>query len=148
MIPDNATRTKSAAIRLAHTLLLYLALDADIVTASDAIRKPAEGGTVFVISTPDEHNAFAEAALTGSPLRLDCREFTLNGRKFQGNGIGAVFSRARPETPSATTVFVMGNDVAGLERALRLVPFRTGLAVPVSSIFAGYEFISHCNAFF
>jgi hypothetical protein len=43
--------------------------------------------------------------------------------------IGIMFTHPHERSPSSTMLFIIANDQSGLERAARLFPIRTGLAL-------------------
>ncbi|EJD53346.1 hypothetical protein AURDEDRAFT_149076 [Auricularia subglabra TFB-10046 SS5] len=74
VVPDAGGHTHSAALRLAHNLLVYLALDAEILTASDAERLDlSDGSTVIVLSAGPTEVATVPHLDADSPIALDLK---------------------------------------------------------------------------
>ncbi|EJD53329.1 Not1-domain-containing protein [Auricularia subglabra TFB-10046 SS5] len=131
VVPDAGGHTHSAALRLAHNLLVYLALDAEILTASDAERLDlSDGSTVIVLSAGPTEVATVPHLDADSPIALDLKNglILLDGYALNEPSTGVLF--VRPTPAHGRVVYVVGTDVDGLERALRLFPFRTGVPVP------------------
>ena len=56
--------------------------------------------------------------------------WSIKGQRFKEPGLGVVFTHPHPTRPDGLALFLAGTDDEGLERALRLFPFRTGVPVP------------------
>ncbi|KAI5124055.1 hypothetical protein M0805_003883 [Coniferiporia weirii] len=153
IIPSSATaypKALSAALRIAHALDVYLKLDAEIILDTVALSRRSTGtaekvtqalrmeGNLIIIGGVE--NTFARMLLqVESPGRMT--EFGIDqdgnwlfrGRplpRTSDNSLGIVFTHPHPEGGDNAAVFLSGTDPAGLERALRLFPIRTGIAVP------------------
>ena len=146
----------SIARRLANDLLTYFKLDADIVPETDVLEAQGDTsagtGNIVVIGSPGgqyirrclakRRTAFTIADQENGPPVLQLRGEPLNGLS-QGNiyqrhesdsfiiGLpaGIMFTHPHESSPSSTMLFIIANDQSGLERAVRLFPIRTGLAL-------------------
>lgn len=133
VIADDDEVSFSAATRLAHDLDVYHKLDATILHASEANRQRASGllgdGNVVVIG--GSGNTFLTTLLREkrTPFELNDGRLSVRGRAVKETS-SAVFLHPHPTSSSGLTLFMFSETEAGLERALRLFPLRTGLAVP------------------
>ncbi|KAH7107482.1 hypothetical protein BKA62DRAFT_683529 [Auriculariales sp. MPI-PUGE-AT-0066] len=132
VVADHDPHGRSVARRLAHILLSYLALDTEIITSSQAINAPLSNGTVIVISSGAVTNGFAQMMLHDSGITLGEGRIIMHDQVLKARSTGVLFRRTvfDREQGSTSIVFVAGTDPSGLERALRLVPFRTGVPIP------------------
>jgi len=135
IIPEYcSSRELSIALRIAHDLNTYHKLDAEILQSSDALQR-AEGGHLGpgnIIVIGDTQTAFSHWTLTQkkTPFELEGTLLKLNGRSIVKPGLGIVFLHPHPTSGTANMLFISGTDAYGLERAARLFPVRTGIAVP------------------
>ncbi|KAH8108461.1 hypothetical protein DFH11DRAFT_1632998 [Phellopilus nigrolimitatus] len=143
-------RALSAALRIAHALDVYFKLDAEIVQDTVALdllsSEGLEDGNLVVLGGAE--NAFARALLQ-APQYTRSTEFSLaadGAWLFRGRplpiplasragaeeGISILFTHPHPSNTRGAAVFLAGTDARGegLERALRLLPLRTGVSVP------------------
>ncbi|KAH9004981.1 hypothetical protein EDB86DRAFT_3037142 [Lactarius hatsudake] len=141
----NSGHEMSVARRLAHDLGVYYKLDADIVLETDVmVPSPSPGsrrtlgesgsGNIVVIGSPSGRyirqclekgkTAFSIADRQKGPSVLQLRGETLNDPSQ-----GIMFTHPHESSPSSTMLFVIAHDRSGLERAARLFPTRTGLAL-------------------
>jgi hypothetical protein len=147
----------SIARRLANDLLTYFKLDADIVPETEVLETQGDthagAGNIVVIGGPGgqyirrclakRRTAFTIADQENGPPELQLRGEPLNGLS-QGNimqckaesdlfiiGLltGIMFTHPHESSPSSTMLFIIAHDQSGLERAVRLFPTRTGLAL-------------------
>lgn len=44
--------------------------------------------------------------------------------------LGIIYLRPHPTTPTGLVCIIAGNDLPGLELAVRLIPIRTGVPIP------------------
>ncbi|KAI0362755.1 hypothetical protein OH77DRAFT_1389445 [Trametes cingulata] len=122
----------SAALRLAHNLNVYHKLDAEILDDQEASQRLLEAssfpGNVVVIGL----GAFARSVLREGKTVLGVRDQTLElrGRLLNESSMAALLLHPHPSRTTASLLFIYGADSAGLERALRLFPIRTGITVP------------------
>jgi len=54
----------------------------------------------------------------------------LNGRSLSPSASAALFLHPHPTTETGLALFIYAVDDGGLEQALRLFPFRTGITLP------------------
>jgi len=139
----------SIARRLANDLLTYFRLDADIVPETEMEEEVLETdienegdttvnyagtGNVVVIGGPSgryirrclakRRTAFSIADQEKGPPVLQLR-----GEPLNGISQGIMFTHPHESSPSSRMLFIIANDQSGLERAVRLFPIRTGLAL-------------------
>lgn len=123
----------SAATRLAHALNVYHKLDVSILDAAEALSSLERGslGESNMIILGDSSNALLAHILKmqQTPFRLGEQGLSLNGRKF-AEGTSAVFLHPHPTSAAALVLVMYADSEAGMERALRLFPLRTGLTIP------------------
>lgn len=134
--PHN-TQCRSAALRLAHTLLTYLALDVEVISAADALSRPSrldEGSIIVLSAGTDEYNEYIPESLRGdlNPFRVERGQIIIDDYVLDEHSTGAILVHPGAGRSDSRLVYVVGNDAKGLERALRLFPFRTGVPIPVS----------------
>ncbi|KAH9079250.1 hypothetical protein EDB83DRAFT_2513796 [Lactarius deliciosus] len=140
----NSGHEMSVARRLVHDLGVYYKLDADIVLETDVmVPSPSPGrrtlgesgsGNIVVIGSPSGRyirqclekgkTAFSIADRQKGPSVLQLRGETLNDPSQ-----GIMFTHPHESSPSSTMLFIIAHDRSGLERAARLFPTRTGLAL-------------------
>ncbi|KAN0124017.1 hypothetical protein V8E52_002507, partial [Russula decolorans] len=146
---SNGATTMSIARRLANDLLTYFRLDADIVPETEMEEEVLETdienegdttvnyagtGNVVVIGGPSgryirrclakRRTAFSIADQEKGPPVLQLR-----GEPLNGISQGIMFTHPHESSPSSRMLFIIANDQSGLERAVRLFPIRTGLAL-------------------
>jgi len=138
------------ARRLANDLLTYFKLDADIIpeaemadleTTTTTVTRGDTGtyagtgtGNIVVIGGPSgqyirrcltqRRTAFSIGDQERGPPVLQ-----LNGEPLNGLSQGIIFTHPHESSSSSTMLFIIANDLSGLERAVRLFPIRTGLAL-------------------
>ena len=135
VIPDRSdAESLNAALRLAHSLDVYHKLDASIIDAKEATNMllqrtlPPDQNIVVLGGTK---NAFTKQSLVHSTARFHLRDNTLYLRDQPlSSSSSALFLSPHPASSTALVLFIFANDEAGLERALRLFPIRTGVTVP------------------
>ncbi|KAI9446617.1 hypothetical protein H4582DRAFT_2069921 [Lactarius indigo] len=143
----NSGHEMSVAQRLAHDLGVYYKLDANVVLETEAIvpspslgsrgsrtLAESESGNIVVIGNPSGRyirqcldkgkTAFSIADRQDGPPVLQIRGETLNDPSQ-----GIMFTHPHESSPSSTMLFIIAHDRSGLERAARLFPTRTGLAL-------------------
>lgn len=150
MIAENL----SVALRIAHDLHLYHKLDSEIVTESVALHRSQHGswtaGNIVFIGTAS--SPFAKLVLQEgkSSFQIVDSQIDFNHRRFNKPGEGldfkalatffsrlayynftaVLFTHPHPAGGQGSMLFIIHNDKDGLERASRLFPIRTGVAVP------------------
>jgi len=130
MIAENL----SVALRIAHDLHLYHKLDSEIITESVALHRSQHGtwpaGNVVFIGTASSQ--FAKLVLQEGKTSFQIIDSYIffNHRRFNKLGEAVLFTHPHPGGGQGNMLFIMHNDKNGLERASRLFPIRTGVAVP------------------
>ncbi|KZT44181.1 hypothetical protein SISSUDRAFT_1068603 [Sistotremastrum suecicum HHB10207 ss-3] len=153
---DDSPRALSAALRLAHSLAVYLKIDSELVSDSEAVHGEATGrlgsGNLICISIALlgpfcqkqlEHAQGKEpnVAISATSIKVHGVSFTRNGTgrpRFlipaiavhQSFSAGALLLGPRWGSEADRVLFLWGIDVKGLEGALLLFPFRTGIPGP------------------
>lgn len=144
------SREFSVALRIAHDLNTYHKLDSEILQSSDALQNAKDGrlghGNIVVIG--DTQNPFTRWILgrKETSFELEGSSLKLKGRIFVEPGLGINFTCYAMGTylsfdqgilflhphplGTANMLFILANDCSGMERAVRLFPIRTGVAVP------------------
>uniref|UniRef100_A0A8H8CMV3 Peptidase S9 prolyl oligopeptidase catalytic domain-containing protein n=1 Tax=Psilocybe cubensis TaxID=181762 RepID=A0A8H8CMV3_PSICU len=132
-----------AALRLAHVLNVYHALDAEIVTEETALLWNRSGkwpiGNVVFIGHPS--STFAQEVLKPEAAKTDARivdsHLYFGNKKFAKAGQGALFLHPHPIAVAdghgdrqSLMLFMLYTDKSALEKLVRLFPFRTGVGVP------------------
>ncbi|KAI9466043.1 hypothetical protein BJY52DRAFT_1112744 [Lactarius psammicola] len=135
----NSDHEMSIARRLAHDLGVYYKLDADIVLETEMglsrrTLAESESGNIVVIGSPSGRyirrclekgkTAFSIADRQDGPPVLQLRGETLNDSTQ-----GIMFTHPHESSPLSTMLFIIAHDRSGLERAARVFPTRTGLAL-------------------
>ncbi|KAG8805334.1 hypothetical protein FRC17_005560, partial [Serendipita sp. 399] len=124
----------SYALRIAHSLLSYLRVDTNIAFDDEALRLHDQASmdcsNLVILGGVD--NIFGRAVLAKSPSEVRFTEegWQLRSYLFNEPGLGILFLHSHPVCSSSLVMFVFGMDAEGFERALRLVPLRTGVGVP------------------
>ncbi|KII88901.1 hypothetical protein PLICRDRAFT_175154 [Plicaturopsis crispa FD-325 SS-3] len=135
VVPDDSegTRALSVALRIAHDLDIYHRLDAEIIQSSVALQRLQDGlslgpGNVIVIG----NHPFSQSILKHprTPFSLRDSTLTLRRRQFDKPSTAILFLHPHPTNPGGNALFLSGTDDAGLEKAARLFPIRTGVTVP------------------
>ncbi|KAH7927722.1 hypothetical protein BV22DRAFT_255973 [Leucogyrophana mollusca] len=124
-----ASSELSIALRIAHDLQKFHKLDSRIDTGNTDLLSH-ESGNLVVIGGAQTVFVQAQLERLGSPFRYRDGLWTLEGRELDRSSTGLMFLQQNLASERATTLFVMSNDQAGLERVARLFPIRTGVAVP------------------
>ena len=134
-------------MRIAHTLDTYLKLNSDIiydhevVSEESGVESSARAlgtGNAIVVGS---NNVFSQRILH-VPISERRTEFGLThegdwlfrdesiSRYTDSESIGLIFTHPHPSDPRGLMLFMDGTDDAALERVLRLIAPRTGIAVP------------------
>ncbi|KAJ6618285.1 hypothetical protein B0H10DRAFT_2164198 [Mycena sp. CBHHK59/15] len=132
---DASPREMSLALRIAHDLNAYHRLDAEIIVGSQALQDRLENsasdtGNILIIgdtTTPFLHKLLEKSE---TPFRMENSTLMLEGKPIDGPGLGILFLHPHPTNPIGQMLFLLSTDSAGLERAGRLFPIRTGVTVP------------------
>ncbi|KIM48997.1 hypothetical protein M413DRAFT_92377 [Hebeloma cylindrosporum] len=125
----------SAALRLAYVLQLYHRLDSEIIAEDEAHTRTAgtwPTGNIIFIGPPRSPFATDILGQRRTSARTINHDSTIHfgTRKFQKPGQALMFSHPHPTQNNSLMLFILYNDDSGLERAVRVFPFRTGVAVP------------------
>jgi len=124
----------SVALRVAHDLHLYHKLDSEIITESVALHRSKHrswpAGNVIFIGTASSHFAKLVLQEGKTSFQIVDSHVYFNQKRFNKPGEAALFTHPHPAGGQGSMLFIMHNDKEGLERALRLLPIRTGVAVP------------------
>lgn len=150
VIPEGSDGHLSAAVRIAHNLLSYLRIASIIVHDREASHELGTGvyGCSNYVIMGGHRNEFGQAFLASSPAPITFTKdgWTLQGRSFDSAGLGEskylarerginetlgmAFLYRHPTCETGLSLFMDATDDAGLERVLRLFPFRTGVMMP------------------
>lgn len=126
---------KSVAERWAHDLLVYTTLPVRIVKAEDFDSGQLYSGRYMVfLGGYNEHRRSSAISMIEhfpSTGEDDVWEFSVHGQVFGEKGTAILYSIPHPRhEKTGKAMVISGTDVEGIERAGRLLPVRTGLAVP------------------
>ncbi|KZT53551.1 hypothetical protein CALCODRAFT_474549 [Calocera cornea HHB12733] len=141
VVPQSSEHAQLVGARLAHALFLYLRVDAEVITDAevtphDTTLKLLQGSKLSTensIIIGGYENTLTRALLERkkSAFSFDSsHRLQLAGRTFAEPSTGVLFLHPHPGSDSAMALIMAGSDEAGLERALRALPLRTGVAVP------------------
>ncbi|KAI0822633.1 hypothetical protein BC628DRAFT_1326905 [Trametes gibbosa] len=124
-----------AALRIAHNLNVHHKLDADILDNQEALQRLGQsslGPGNLIILEYGPLGELAKSILSGekTAFRVRGSDIELRGRLLNEPSTAALFLHPHPTHSSSSVLFVYGSDLAGMERGLRLFPFRTGVTVP------------------
>ena len=135
VIPDRSDlESLNAVLRLSHSLDVYHKLDASIIDAEEATNMLLQG-TLSLDQNFDvlggTKKAFTKQSKVRSTARIHLRDDILYLRDQPlSSSSSALFLSPHPTSSTSLVLFIFANDEAGLERALRLFPIRTGVTVP------------------
>ncbi|TDL27220.1 hypothetical protein BD410DRAFT_713943 [Rickenella mellea] len=131
---DRYPMALSVALRIAHNLAVYHQLDAEILTDSEAIEYVTHGtlssGNLIIVGGYE--NTFTQYLLKFEETEFAVSDgiFTFGQSPIDRPSTGIIFTHPHPVNVNSMALIVSGTDESGLERALRLVPLRTGVPVP------------------
>ncbi|KAF9475666.1 hypothetical protein BDN70DRAFT_996247 [Pholiota conissans] len=122
----------SVAQRLAHVLHLYHKIDSEIVPENALACGSWPSGNVVFISRPSSLLAEKILAKNLTSVGITDNIIHIGWRQFNKSEHAVLFTHPHPmqEESESFILFIMYNEISGLERATRLFPFRTGVAVP------------------
>ncbi|CAK5279385.1 unnamed protein product [Mycena citricolor] len=128
VLDKSNSRHLSLALRIAHDLNAYHRLDAEILMGYQSDTQPK--GNVLIIS--DTHDPELAMLMKNSPTPFHVTNdgLSVRHRPLDQSGLGVLFLHPHPNNPNSRLLFLLGSDNEGLERAARLFPIRTGVAVP------------------
>lgn len=133
IVSDKAdTHALQAALRLAHSLNVYHKLDANIVAADEVPHIPPEAlSNASIVAIGGAENSFLKDKLERgqTPFTLRGASLYLHGRPVDDDA-AAIFLHPHPTSRTSLMAVIYHTNADGLERALRLFPIRTGVAVP------------------
>ena len=130
--PEKYPRALSVALRIAHELDIYHKLDVEIIVDKgnnnllNSYDLIADGGNVIVIGC--KKNLWLEE--NKSDFGVEDETWSFKGHALTEPSTGILFTAPHPSNPKGLVLYLAGTDDDGLERALRLFPFRTGVPVP------------------
>ncbi|KAF8431773.1 hypothetical protein L210DRAFT_984925 [Boletus edulis BED1] len=140
LVPSLApSRELSAALRIAHALHLFHALDAQIISVSEVetTRVPQHEGNLVVIGcaeTPLVQQWLERAGGTWTYVNgAWCFDSTVRFERPSSGELSTIlFCQPHPcdSNGQGIALFLQSTDAAGLERAVRLFPIRTGVLSP------------------
>ncbi|KAI0005870.1 hypothetical protein BJV74DRAFT_761059, partial [Russula compacta] len=128
----------SIARRLANDLFTYFKLDADIVHETEVLETRGDDlsgtGNIVVIGSPSGQYIRRRLAKRRTAFSIVEREsgppvLQLGAEILSGPSKGIMFTHPHESSPFSTMLFIIAYDQSGLERAARLFPVRTGLAL-------------------
>jgi hypothetical protein len=134
VIPDKDDEVSLyAAIRLAHSLDIYHKLDVNIMNAREASSLLENGslGLSNIVVLGGKNSSFLKSilALAATPFCFYDGGLTLNGRQIAPEST-AMFLHPHPASALGSVLVIYADSESALERAIRLFPIRTGIAVP------------------
>ncbi|KZT03565.1 uncharacterized protein LAESUDRAFT_814646 [Laetiporus sulphureus 93-53] len=124
----------SAALRIANNLDLYHKIDADIIDDEEALRRQSSRslgrGNIVVLGSSESHFLGSVLASNRSQFSMHDGSLRLKGRPLNTSENTALFLHPHPYDSDALMLVIHTDVEIGLERALRLVPVRTGITSP------------------
>ncbi|KAI9568965.1 hypothetical protein HD554DRAFT_2254838 [Boletus coccyginus] len=123
----------SAALRIAHALLLFHALDAQIVSVSEVEHDAPlslHSGNLVVIGCAETPLVQRWLEHTGGIWTYADGAWRLGAVRFERPSSAILFCQPHPYDVQSIALFVQSTDAPGLERAVRLFPIRTGVLSP------------------
>lgn len=144
VIPSSESTTKarseaykSVAERWAYAVLLYTTINVYVIEAEKFEPKDLlPHDYVVFLGGPFENPAVSKSAISfighhASEGPGEMHEFSIYDRPFSEGGTALLYSIPHPLRPTQDKAMVMtGIDLLGIERAGRLLPVRTGVALP------------------
>ncbi|KAF9001962.1 hypothetical protein BDQ17DRAFT_1281013 [Cyathus striatus] len=135
IIPDYETGAElSVATRIAHDLHLYHRLDVEIVDQIRGMELLSErkwtGGNVVFIGPHSSHFVSHILRSKMTPIELSDGQIYINGIPTGEDEQAIMFLHPNPLEKQSVILFCLYEDLENLERAARLFPIRTGVAVP------------------
>ncbi|KAJ8699615.1 hypothetical protein PTI98_002711 [Pleurotus ostreatus] len=131
VVPPNAVHELSIALRIAHILEVYHKLDTSILTFSEyaLTNSDTPPGNLVLIGNTAAPSVKWLLQKSPTPWSLRERSLFLQGRAVTQAGQAVVSTFPHPSLPS-TVLLLSSNEGAGLERAYRQFPLRTGVTTP------------------
>ncbi|KAG7092176.1 hypothetical protein E1B28_008545 [Marasmius oreades] len=116
-------RELSVALRTVHDLHIYHRLDAEILRDTEVAPNIGFGNLVVIGNR-------AAATLRATFSQEEGFSMKPAPGSLEGPGLGLVFLHPHPTNKDGKMLLMQSTDDSGLERAARLFPIRTGVAVP------------------
>ncbi|KAI0075479.1 hypothetical protein K474DRAFT_1691814 [Panus rudis PR-1116 ss-1] len=131
VIPFLTDTYLSAATRLAHDLDVYHKLDAEILTSEKVTNLSYElpKGNFIILGHATDVLVKALLAQERTPVRLHDGILHMNNIPIDKRAT-TLFLHPHPSNRNGLVLVVIAEDQTGLERALRLIPMRTGITLP------------------
>ncbi|KIL69564.1 hypothetical protein M378DRAFT_69148 [Amanita muscaria Koide BX008] len=124
----------SIALRLTHDLQQFHRLDAQILDEQEALQLGHDfftGQNIVVIGNPAMEFVQRILSFRKTPFSLQGSILTLNGESLLLETFSAALFLHPPlRGVHGLLLFMLSSSIAGLERAMRLFPIRTGVPVP------------------
>lgn len=122
----------SAALRIAHNLNVYHKLDAAVLDGDEAklkLKDPSQqSARVIVLGSPN-NTLFRSMLVDGrTPFTYE-ESLQLNGRSLDISS-SSLFLHPHPGDGDSLMLFMYAYNDDALERALRILPIRTGVPAP------------------
>ncbi|KAJ7470355.1 hypothetical protein FB451DRAFT_1038083 [Mycena latifolia] len=131
VLDNSSSRDTSLALRIAHDLNAYHRLDAEIVLGYAGLKDLGDSaGNILIISNATSLLLAKMLENPKTPFRMEQNLLVLRDTVLDDAGLGILFLHPHPQNINGQMLFLLSTDAAGLERAGRLFPIRTGVAVP------------------
>ncbi|KAJ6500423.1 hypothetical protein C8R45DRAFT_67979 [Mycena sanguinolenta] len=135
VVLDNGNpRDVSLALRIAHDLNAYHRLDSEIILGHESFpQRLADSGAVgnvLLIGNTASPSLASILKKPQTPFRVENNVLVMKDEILGEPGQGILFLHPHPQDPNGQMLFLLSTDTAGLERAGRLFPIRTGVTVP------------------
>ncbi|KAF7295253.1 hypothetical protein MIND_01064200 [Mycena indigotica] len=127
VLDGSNTQHLSLALRIAHDLNTYHRLDSEIHVGPTDI---AQEGNILVIAHTSDPRLAELLRDQRTPFKIENKHLALREAVFDEPGLGILFLHPHPQDPKGQMLFLLCTDDAGLERAGKLFPIRTGVTVP------------------
>ncbi|KAJ7197231.1 hypothetical protein GGX14DRAFT_545520 [Mycena pura] len=121
-------RDMSLALRIAHDLNAYHRLDAEIILGYESLKDCA--GNILIIASIVSPVLAKMLENPQTPFRVENDRVVVKDLVLEEAGLGILFLHPHPRNAEGQLLFLLSTDTSGLERAGRLFPIRTGVAVP------------------
>jgi len=136
VLDNSSSRDVSLALRIAHDLNAYHRLDAEIILGYETFTERlvdstrAATGNILIIGNTTSPSLASLLQNTQTPFRSESNALVLKDAILDEAGLGILFLHPHPQDAGSQMLFLLSTDAAGLERAGRLFPIRTGVTVP------------------
>ncbi|KAJ6606577.1 hypothetical protein DFH09DRAFT_1242069 [Mycena vulgaris] len=129
VLDNSSSRDISLALRIAHDLNAYHRLDAEIIPRVPD-RFGDSPGNILIIGRTSSPLLPELLESSETPFRMENNLLVIRDTIIDEAGLGILFLHPHPENTKGQMLFLLSTDAAGLERAGRLFPIRTGVTVP------------------